>query len=384
MEFVDIRTLKEVLIRKGTRVIVWADFDVPMEDGKIANDFRMRAVLPTMRFLLQKGAKIRIISKLGHDKALPMIGISRHLEKLLARKVIFIKNPFEPSAIKNLSHSSEIIFFENIDFQKGEKKRDTHLAEKLAKWGEVFVNEAFASSHRDRTSMTILPRLLPSYAGLTTEREIKNLAEPLKKPRRPFVAVFGGVKLATKLPLIRYFLKKADVVLVGGAIANSLLGAKKFETGLSRIEPFFEKLVLHSKKLHLPIDVSVARPPLRIGKARDVPVSSVAKKDIIVDIGPRTTEEYMRILKKARTVVWNGPMSMTPTFFMGTGKILKCISRTKAFTIIGGGDSLAALHRTRVSPLKFDHVSTGGGAMLEFLAGKKLPGIEALKRKNRK
>ena len=192
------------------------------------------------------------------------------------------------------------------------------------------------------------------------------------------------MKLETKLPLLRYFLKKADVVLVGGAIANSLLGAKKFETGLSRIEPFFEKLVLHSKKLHLPIDVSVARPPLRIGKARDVPVSSVAKKDIIVDIGPRTTEEYMRILKKARTVVWNGPMSMTPTFFMGTGKILKCISRTKAFTIIGGGDSLAALYRTRVSPLKFDHVSTGGGAMLEFLAGKKLPGIEALKRKNRK
>src|SRR3989338_7893738 len=162
MEFVDIRTLKEVLIRKGTRVIVWADFDVPMEDGKIANDFRMRAVLPTMRFLLQKGAKIRIISKLGHDKALPMVGISRHLEKLLGRKVIFIKNPLDPLTLEKFLYSNEILFFENIDFQKGEKKKDIHLAEKLAKWGEVFVNEAFASSHRDRASMTILPRLLPS------------------------------------------------------------------------------------------------------------------------------------------------------------------------------------------------------------------------------
>lgn len=345
-----LRTLYEARIKKGTRVILRADLDVGVRNGKVVDDLRILAGLPTIRYLLRRGAHIRIVGYLGRpggkrDKKLTLKPVAREMEKLLRRRVLFLSDPFNQKTIREHIDSSDIIFFENIRFWPEELENSMSFASRLADWAHVFVNDAFANSHRQEASIVALATLLPSYAGLRLAKEISMLDKVLNSPVRPLVVVIGGAKLETKLPLARHFLKNADKILVGGAIANELLLKKSI-----------------NKKIILPRDGI----DNRYGGFED--------------IGPETIRLFVAMLSRAKTVIWNGPLGHAeiPKFAEGTKAVARALARSNAFTIVGGGDTIAILRRYHLLR-GFDHISTGGGAMLEFLAGKKLPGIEVLK-----
>lgn len=353
-EKVRIRTLKEAPLRKGTRVIVRADLDVGVRNGRVVDDLRIQAGLPTIRYLLRRGANVRIVGHLGRphgkrDKKLSLRPVARQLEKMLKRKVVFLSDPLNKKSIRRHLDSKDIIFFENIRFWPEEVKNNMSFARRLADWGHVYVNDAFANSHRREASVVALAALLPSYAGLRLAREVSVMEKVLKNPVRPLVVIVGGVKLETKLPVVRSFLKSADKILVGGAIANEMLRKRPPEG---------------NKKIVLPRD--------GVGN----------KRQGFGDIGPKTIRLFVSLLRQAKTVIWNGPLGRAeiPKFAEGTKAVARALARSNAFTVVGGGDTIAILRRCRLLR-GFDHVSTGGGAMLEFLAGKKLPGVEALKRK---
>lgn len=348
-----LRTLQEAPIKKGTRVIVRADLDVGVRNGKIVDDLRILAGLPTIRYLLRRGAGICIAGYLGRphgkrDKKLTLRPVARQLGKMLKQKIVFLPDPFNKRSILKYRDSSSIIFFENIRFWPEEAENSVFFARRLAEWGHVYVNDAFANSHRREASVVALAALLPSYAGLRLAKEVSVLERILNNPLRPLVVVIGGTKLETKLPIVRRFLKGADKILVGGVIANEFL-RKRPRKG--------------DKKIILPRD------GLDNGHGG------------FEDIGPETIRLFVSLLRQARTVVWNGPLGHAeiPEFAEGTKAVARALARSNAFTVVGGGDTIAILRKYRLLR-SFDHVSTGGGAMLEFLAGKKLPGIEALKK----
>lgn len=341
------RSLRDAPIKKGTRVILRADFDVPLKNGKIADDFRIREDLPAIKHILKKGGFLRIISHLGRPGGkrapeLNLMPVAKRLERLLRRKVVFIQNPFPVSRA-----SAPLILLENIRFWPGEEKNSRNFARSLADWGEIYVNEAFANSHRKHASMAALPELLPSYPGFNLEKEMAALEKIMSRPKRPLVAVIGGAKFETKMPAIINLLKIADHILVGGALANEFLrrGSR-----------------LQSRKILF---------------SQDGPGADGSFKDI----GPKTIRRFVLVLRQARTVVWSGPLGIAeiPQFAEGTKAVAQALVRSKAFTVVGGGHTIAALRKYGLLN-GFSHISTGGGAMLEFLAGKKLPGIEVLKR----
>ncbi len=376
--------LKEAPIKKGTRVIVRAGLDVPLQGKKIIDATRIHENISTLRFILKKGGSLRIITKIGRPKgtyieSLSVRPVARYLERLLNKRVVVISDPTDKKRLEKYSRSSEVILFENIYFWPEEKDNSHKFAIDLADWGDIYVNEAFASSHRRDTSIVALAKLLPSFAGLRFEKEISNLEVILQKPKRPFIVMLGGIKLETKLPLIKHFIKEADSVLLAGGIANSVFRARGFETGRSTTDVLPDKKLVESKKLRLPLDVvAVKSVPSRL--FRIISPDRIKKDEHIVDIGPRTAKEFSLLVRKANTVVWNGPLGLTPYFPKGTREFAKNLVKSKAFRVVGGGDTVAALREFGISLNSFNHVSTGGGAMLEMLAGKKLPGTEALKR----
>lgn len=344
------RSLSDAPIKKGTRVILRADFDVPLKNGKVADDFRIRETLPTVQYVLKKGGLLRIISHLGRPggkkkRGLSLLPVARYLERILKRRGVFMSDWIDRTDWTAKTYP-EILLFENLRFFPGEEKNDFAFVSRLAELGDIYVNEAFANSHRAHASMEALARLRPSFAGLRLEKEINALDRVLTRFRRPLIAVLGGVKLETKLPVIRRFLKIADKILLGGELANEFL------SGRARIR---------SRKILLPAD-------------------GLGVYGAFKDIGPETIERFVSVLGKARTVVWNGPLGIAenPKFTRGTKAVARALARSKAFTVVGGGDTIAALRKYGLLD-GFSHVSIGGGAMLEFLAGKKLPGIEALK-----
>ena len=371
-----------------------ADCDVAIRHGRITDDFRIRALLPTLRFILRRGGFVRIVSYLGRPggrvhEELSMRPIARRLAQLLNRKVVFIANPFDSAVRRRLRDTNQILFFENIRFWPEEEKNDPKFARAFAQWGDIFVNEAFANTHRAHALVVAITRFLPSFAGLQLMREIEALAHIHRNPKRPFVAIVGGAKIETKLPLIWKFLHEADHVLIGGALANTIFAYQKKDVGASVIDHHVYAALgkgkfLKNKKLILPSDLVIA-PSLHA----DAPIHVIAtgqpvnQDEYIVDIGPKSQKQFTAILKDAKTVVWNGPLGLAEIrqFAGGTKTIAHFLRTLKAFKMVGGGDTVAILNRYNL--LKgFSHVSTGGGAMLEYLAGKKLPGIEALKRRN--
>lgn len=385
MEKVKIRSLRQAPLRKGTRVLVRADFDVSVRKGRIISDYRIKKILPTLAAILKKGGLVRLVSHLGRPggrkKAeLSMRPVAKHLARLLKQKIIFISDPFDRKLLKKYYDSPRIVFFENIRFWPGEEKNDRRLARGLARWGDIYVNESFASSHRSHASMVSLPQILPSFAGLQLQTELRYLGVFLRRSPRPFVAVLGGIKLETKLPLVRKFLTYADRILIGGAIANSIFRAKGLNTGKSLVEPFVDLEMLKSRKIFLPFDVAVSLAVETRGPRRITPLGGVRENEYIIDIGPESISKFISLLKGAKAIVWNGPLGHTPYFSGGTLRFARALAKIKEFTVIGGGDTVAALERAGIAEKKFSHVSTGGGAMLEFLAGKKLPGIEVLKK----
>lgn len=341
---------------QGKRVLLRADFDVPVSRGKIVDDFRLRAALPTIKFLLKNGAKVTIIAHLGRrgESLAPV-------KKWLTSK---IKN-------KNLK------ILENIRQNPGEMANDREFAQKLASLGDIFVNDAFAACHREHASIVGVPKLLPSYAGLQLEKEIKVLGA-LNKPAKPLMMIVGGAKFESKLPVVNKFINKADKVFIGGALANLFFKRLGYEVGGSFIDPQPPSIIklLKSKKVTLPVDVVVKK---ESGTSAVVIPDHVGTNDVIVDAGPKTIDNLAKDIKRAKTIVWNGPLGVYESgFTQGTEDLAKLIIKSKAKTVIGGGDIVAVMGKLGLIK-KFSFVSTGGGAMLEFLAHGTLPGIKALK-----
>lgn len=381
------KKLRDAPIKKGTRVLIRADFDVAVKKGKIQEDFRIRAALPTVELVLRKGGLVRLAAHMGRpggrkDPSLSLKNIAGYLSELLKRKVVFISDPFPESSFGKYNQCSEIILFENLRFWPGEEKDDKNFARDLGRWGDIYVNDAFAGSHRKHASVSVLAKILPSFAGLALEKEIAALDKILHNPRKPFFVILGGAKIETKLPLFERFLKTADGVLLGGALANAVFQVKGLEVGKSLADGKnlgLADIDLGSKNLYLPQDVRVVSGSgLSVRLARP---GDIGKKEAIFDIGPETVGYFDALLRSAQTVVWNGPMGVAEKkrFFYGTVGIAKSLQKIKAFKVVGGGDTVAVLRKHEA--LKgFSHISSGGGAMLAFLAGEKLPGIETLRK----
>ncbi|MCK5460445.1 phosphoglycerate kinase [Candidatus Gracilibacteria bacterium] len=377
---------------KNKIIVVRVDFNVPIENGKVSENTRIVESIPTLKFLLKKGAKrIHILSHLGRpkgvfDKNFSLKVILPDLEKLLKQKVEFRKD-FTPG-------NSKIQLHENVRFHPGEKKNDPVFIQKLLKIkADLFVNDGFAVSHRPHASVIGLASFLPAYPGFLVQKEVENLSPFLQSEKMEGLSVIiGGVKIETKIGVLHHFCKTADNILIGGALANTFLAAQGFNVGKSFYEEselntardILELAEKHNTGFHLPMDVICADEINAIEKV-DVPIEDVIGKMKILDIGMHSVKSYCEILQHSKIIIWNGPMGCfeKTLFEMGTREILKIIASQKsAKTILGGGDTLEALKTFGVDKSAFSHVSTGGGAMLKFLEGKDLPGIEALSTNN--
>lgn len=337
------RNLKQIKNLKGKTVLLRVDFNVPIRNGKVEDDFRIRASLPSINFLLKGGAKVILITHLGEDGTASIVPV--------------IKKFFTVSKIAK----NRVTFLGNIRKFPGEKKNDQIFAKKLAAMGNIYVNDAFSVSHREHASIVSLPKYLPSFAGFQLEEEVKNLSHAFNKIKHPFLFILGGIKFSTKMPLVKKYLKLADYVFIGGALANDFLKAEGYEIGKSLVSKNnyeIEKL-LKNKKLILPVDF-------------------VEKDGAILDIGKKSVKNLTSIIKKSKLILWNGPLGKYEDRGAGaTKKILKLVATSKAESIIGGGDTVTIISKMKMEK-KFSFVSTGGGATLDFLANGTLPGIKAL------
>jgi phosphoglycerate kinase len=382
---------------RGRRALVRVDFNVPLDDSRrVADDTRIRAAIPTLEFLADRGASVVLLSHLGRPKGKPdpeysLEPVARRLADLIPdRSVSFVETTDTDEAIKatHKAKPGELVLLENTRFLGGEEKNDARLARALAQLGDVFVNDAFGAAHRAHASTAgVAEHLRPAVAGLLMEKELEFLGQALGDAARPFVAVLGGAKISGKIDVIEQMLPKVDRMIVGGAMACTFFRAMGLETGKSlveedRLEMAKALLGRAGDKLVLPIDALTA-PSLEDGRrARVVPRKAIPRDEAMFDIGPESAAAFTDIIRGARTVVWNGPMGVfeTPPFDSGTRAVANALvaaTATGATTIVGGGDSAAALAQFGLED-RVSHVSTGGGASLEFLEGKPLPGVEVL------
>ncbi len=390
-----IRDLSDAEIR-GRRALVRVDFNVPFDDaGRVSDDTRIRAVLPTIRELLDRGARVVLCSHLGRPKGkrdpkYSLEPVARRLGELAGVPVHFVGEVVGSAARRATEQlqPGEILVLENTRFEPGEEKNDDALARALAELGDLFVNDAFGSAHRAHASTEGITRhLRPAVAGLLMERELKYMGAALENPERPFVAVLGGAKISGKIDVIERLLPKVDCLLIGGAMACTFFRAMGYETGRSLVEPdrvdMARKLVDRAGDiLVLPEDAVVAPSIDRAEEAAPAPRDGIPANMAMLDIGPRTTEHFAREIGRARTVVWNGPMGVfeKPPLDAGTRAVAEAMAQATddgATTIVGGGDSAAAVAEFGLEKA-MSHVSTGGGASLEFMEGKQLPGVAAL------
>lgn len=358
---------------ENARVLLRVDFNVPIKGGSVIDDFRIRATLQTILSLLKKGCRIFLISHLENNGKISRLDpVKKTLEKFLNFKIGFVsgKLPKKPTRF-----SERVVLFDNIRLNPGEKQNDGVFTRNLASWGNRYINEAFAASHRKHASIVGLPGLLPHSAGCLFKKEVKNLSS-FFKPKHPFLLILGGKKFSTKEPLICRFLKNADAIFVGGALGNTFLSQRGFSVGKSKIENVkIPKNILWSPKIFLPEDVIV----LRNGKKKSVLLRDVKSSDIIYDAGPKTIGALAKLAKNSKSVLWNGTLGICENGFdYGTKKLGMALGKSDAFKVVGGGDTVAAIRKMKLEK-NFDFISTGGGAMLEFLATGTLPGIEALK-----
>ncbi len=372
----NIRPIKAVSKNiKGQRVLLRVDFNVPLKNGRVEDDFRIQKALPTIKFLQKKGAKLILITHLGKGGE-TLAPVAKVLNKYV--KAQFIPEIIGLKVTKAVSemNNSEVILLENLRNNKGEKESSLVFAKELAKLGDIYVNEAFPVSHRTDASIVLLPKLMPAYAGLQLEEEVRNLSHAFEKPKHPFLFILGGAKFSTKMPLIKKYLKLADYVFIGGALANDFLKAKGYEVGQSLVSDanFGIKALLKNKKLIIPADVIVESGNTFFNKN----VNQIKKNEIILDCGSQSVKNLAPLIKKAKLVLWNGPLGKYEAGgAKATKEILKLVAQSKAESIIGGGDTVALISEMKMEK-KFSFVSTGGGATLDFLANGTLPGIKAL------
>ena len=388
------RTIRDV-DPSGKKVFVRVDFNVPLADGTVADDTRIRAALPTIRYLLERGAALALCTHLGRPKGpdpkLSLRPVARRLGELLERDVPLLPDSVG-SAVRDAVaklRSGDVVLLENVRFHPEEEKNDPAFAKELASGYDLYVNDAFGAAHRAHASTEGVAKILPAYAGLLLEKELQALGGLLTAPERPFLAIIGGAKVSTKIDVLRALLARVDALAIGGGMANTFLLATGHKIGRSLAEPdragearaILDDAKAHRKRVLLPIDVLCA-PSVDEAGARAATVKGIddVSDDLaIVDIGPRTIERYADEIRRAKTIFWNGPVGVfeIPAFARGTKRVAELLAASGAATVVGGGESVQAVEGLGLAD-KMTHVSTGGGASLEFIEGKTLPGVAAI------
>ncbi|EEL85396.1 phosphoglycerate kinase [Bacillus cereus] len=380
---------------KGKRVFCRVDFNVPMKEGKITDETRIRAALPTIQYLVEQGAKVILASHLGRPKGqaveeLRLTPVAARLGELLGKDVKKADEAFGPVAQKMVAAMNEgdVLVLENVRFYAGEEKNDAELAKEFAALADIFVNDAFGAAHRAHASTAGIADYLPAVSGLLMEKELDVLGKALSNPERPFTAIIGGAKVKDKIGVIRHLLDKVDNLIIGGGLAYTFVKALGHEIGLSlceddKIELAKEFMQLAKEKgvnFYMPVDVVITEEFSETATTQIVGIDSIPSTWEGVDIGPKTREIYADVIKNSKLVVWNGPMGvfeMTP-FAEGTKAVGQALADAEdTYSVIGGGDSAAAVEKFGMAD-KMSHISTGGGASLEFMEGKELPGVVCL------
>jgi phosphoglycerate kinase len=387
------KSIRDVDVR-GKRVFCRVDFNVPMEDGKITDDTRIRAALPTIRYLVEHGAKVILASHLGRPKGkiveeLRLTPVAERLAEYLGKPVAKVDEAVGPKVEERVSQLKEgdVLLLENVRFYPGEEKNDPELAQAFAKLADLYVNDAFGAAHRAHASTAGIADYLPAVAGFLLQKELETLGQALVSPQRPFTAIIGGAKVKDKIGVIENLLDKVDNLIIGGGLSYTFIHAKGYGIGKSLFEADKEELAKKfmreaeekGVRLYLPVDAVVADKFAPDANAKVVDIDQIPDDMQALDIGPKTRELFADVVKSSMLVIWNGPMGVFEfdRFAEGTNAVAKALAEADAMTIVGGGDSAAAIEKAGLTD-RVDHISTGGGASLELLEGKVLPGVAAL------
>ena len=384
------KTVKDIDL-KNKRVLMRVDFNVPMADGKVTDDKRIKAALPTIQYVLEQGASLMLMSHLGRPKGgadpeFSLRAASEALATLLNHPVQMAPDcvGVEVEALAKALKPGDVLMLENTRFHKGEEKNDLELAKQMASLGEVYVNDAFGSAHRAHSSTEGIARFLPAVSGFLMEQELEYLGKAVANPEHPYIAILGGAKISDKILVVETLASKCDKLIIGGGMANTFLSAKgmNMQDSLVEAESLETAKTLLAKlgdKLLLPVDAVIADKFDAEANTQTVDVDKIPAGWRMLDVGPKTIEAYKAVISSAKLVVWNGPVGVfeMPKFAEGTFALARMMAESKAITVIGGGDSASAVKKAGVAK-QMTHVSTGGGASLEFLEGKELPGVAAL------
>lgn len=392
------KTVRDIDVA-GKKCLVRCDFNVPMKDGKITDDFRIVSALPTIKYLIENKACVILMSHMGKPKGEPkpelsLKPVADRLTELLGQEVKFTSCP--TVVCDNIRETAaalqpgEVMLLENTRYRKEETKSEEPFTGELAALGELFVNDAFGTAHRDHSSTAGLARYLPTVSGFLIEKEVKFLGDAVENPERPFVAIMGGAKVGDKIPVIENLMKKVDSIIIGGGMTYTFFKAQGYEIGTSILDAdsielskeLLAKAEAAGVKILLPVDTVVTDDFEANNVIKTVPSNEIPADMMGMDIGPKTIELYQKAIAEAKTIVWNGPMGVfeNPNFETGTKAVAQALADSDAVTVIGGGDSAAAVEQFGLKD-KMTHVSTGGGASMEFLEGKELPGIACIEEK---
>lgn len=389
------KTIEDINV-SGKRTLVRVDFNVPRDKatGDITDDARMRAALPTIQYLIDHDAKVIVMSHLGRPKGkvveeLRLNKVAEHLSELLGKPVTKLDDCVGPeveAAVNNMK-DGDVILLENVRFHPEEEKNDVNFAKKLAALGDIFVNDAFGTAHRAHCSTAGIGTYLPSVSGFLMKKELAGLGAALSKPEKPFVAIIGGAKISDKIGVVSYLIGKADTIIIGGGMANTFLAAQGYDMKASLVEPdsldvaksTLAQAADAGTDLLLPVDVTIAAAFDALETAKTADVDAIDDGWMALDIGPKTIALAEEKIKNAKTVIWNGPMGVfeQDAFAVGTNALAKAVALSDAYSVVGGGDSVAAVKKSGMAD-KISHISTGGGASLEFMEGRLLPGLAVL------